>query len=63
MTTATLTATHNSSIAAMLWSIPNAFSLALRYKTLFQMNEAELAARGLTSEDLKQSFIDEAAKM
>lgn len=63
MTTATLTAEIGSTFAKIFNGLPNAFSLALRYQNLFQMNDAELAARGLTRADLNQKFIDEASKL
>ena len=63
MTTAILTSERSNTLARIFTGFPSAFSLVLRYKTLFQMNDAELAARGLTREDLNKNFIDEASQL
>ena len=45
-------------IAAFFEGIEEAHQLAQRYKTLSQMTDAQLAARGLKREDIPQAVLD-----
>lgn len=60
MTTATLTAPTGRALLAHIAGIAHSFSLAMRYKHLFQLSDHELARRGLNPDALRAQFIKEA---
>lgn len=59
MSTQVLTSTPDAGIFAALRGFARSFGLALRYRDLIEMSDAQLAARGLTREGLPREFIKE----
>ena len=47
----------------LIRSFAELFALAMRYERLFDLSDAELAARGQTRETLAKRFIDEAGEI
>jgi hypothetical protein len=59
MNTHVLSSTPDAGLFSTLRGLGRSFSLALRYRDLVEMSDAQLAARGLSRDALSQHFIDE----